>query len=286
MARFAILADIHGNLPALEAVLRDLETVAPDAVIVNGDVINRGPQSRECLALVRAQGWRVVFGNHEDYVLKGVDGDVPPLWSSDWFLPTRSVAESLTAEEAAYLRALPWHDVIDVPGLPAVRVMHGSPRALNDGLGPWLTDRELLDTVSSVPEPVIVGAHSHRPFDHRVDGRWVMNCGSVGVPFNGNPAAQYLVLTGARGAWEADFRAVPYDRTLTYAAWEATGHLERSMAARVFKYEVETATFHLMAYEQFCKRHDLPLNEPGSFARYRRAASLTPPGRMLVRPTD
>lgn len=286
MARIAIISDIHGNLPAFEAVLRDLKTVAPDGVIVNGDVINRGPQSRPCLQIVRDQGWPVVFGNHEEYVLKGVRGDVPPDWHTDWFLPTRSVAESLTDDEIAYITALPWFHVVDVPGLPPIRIVHGSPRALNDGLGPWLSDDELLETVRSVPEPIVVGAHSHRPFDRRVDGRWVLNCGSVGVPFNGNPAAQYLVLTGERGAWQADFRAVPYDRGQTYAAWEATNQLSRSMAAQIFKYEVETATFHLLGYEQFCKQHDLPKNELPSFLRYRRATALTPRGRVLVRPPE
>lgn len=286
MARVAILADIHGNLPAFEAVLADLRAVAPDVVVVNGDVINRGPQSKECLQIVRESGWPVTFGNHEDYVLKGVCGDVPPDWTTDWFLPVRSVSEALTADEIAYIQALPWSHVVDVPGLPAIHVTHGSPRALNDGLGPWLSDGELLDVASRVPEPVIVGAHSHRAFEHHVDGRWVLNCGSVGDPFNGNPAAQYLVLTGQGGAWQADFRAVPYDRDRTYAAWDATGYMDRSMSAQVFKFEVETATFHLLAYERFCGKHNLPKNEMSSFVRYRRAAAMTPPGRVLVRPVD
>jgi hypothetical protein len=176
--------------------------------------------------------------------------------------------------------------VVRVPGLPAIHVMHGSPRALNDGLGPWYSDNELLEVVEPVPEPIVIGAHSHRPFDHHADGRWVLNCGAVGAPFNGNPAAQYLVLAGDNGAWRADFRAVPYDREQTYAAWEATGYMQRSMSAQIFKFEVETATFHLLAYERFCARHDLLKNELSSFERYRRAARMTPPGRVLVRPLE
>jgi predicted phosphodiesterase len=287
MARVAILADIHGNLPAFEAVLADLRDVAPDEVVVNGDIINRGPQSKECLQIVRESGWHVTYGNHEDYVLKGVRrDDLPPEWDTDWFLPVRSVSESLNPDEIAYISALPWSHVIDVPGLPAVHVTHGSPRALNDGLGPWYDDADLLDALSLVPQRVIVGAHSHRPFDHHVDGHWALNCGSVGDPFNGNPAAQYLVLTGQGGAWQADFRAIPYDRERTYAAWNITGYMERSMSAQVFKLEVETATFHLLAYERFCAKHELPKNEMRSFQRYRRAAAMTPPGRVLVRPAD
>jgi predicted phosphodiesterase len=281
MTRIAILADIHGNLPALEAALADLKRVAPDQVIVNGDVINRGPQSKECLAAVRATGWPVIFGNHEEYVLLADDGNPPPGWESDWWLPTRLVAEELSAEEIAYIRAMPWDYVVDVPGLPGIRIVHGSMRALNDGIGFWLSDDELLDAIRAAPEPVVIGAHTHRTFERRVGDRWALNCGAIGVPFNGNPAAQYLVMTGARGVWQADFRAVPYDRTPVYAAWERTGYLQRSMAAQVFKYEVETATFHLMSYIRFCDNNHLEHNAIQSFMRYRRATAHLTPGRSL-----
>lgn len=269
MTRLAVMADIHGNLAALEAVLADVARVAPDRVVVNGDVINRGPQSRECLGIIRDTGWPVVFGNHEEYVLKFRDDDIPEEWRTDWYLPTRRVAEELSDDDIAFIRALPWHFVVDEPGLPAIRIVHGSPRHLNEGLGYWLSNAELCEIIAGVPEPVVIGAHSHRPFERHVDGRWVLNCGAVGAPFNGNPAAQYLVLDGSDGAWQADFRAVPYDRTPTYEAWAQGNLLARSMIAQVFKFEVETASFHFMAYENFCDAHDLPRNELPSFLRYR-----------------
>ncbi len=281
MPRIAILADIHGNLPAFEAVQRDIAAIAPDQVIVNGDVINRGPQSKACLQAVRAMAWPVVFGNHEEYVLKFRAGDLPREWNTDWWLPTRRVAEALSDEEFAYLKTLPWRHTIEVPGLPAIRVVHGSPRALNDGLGFWMSDDELLAAVQAVPEPVVVGAHTHRPFDRRVGARWILNSGAVGAPFNGDPSAQYLVLTGDDGQWSVEFRAVPYDRAPLYAAWERSGDLAHSVIARVFKYEVETATFHLMAYIRFCKEHRLPKNDVATFKRYRAASADVPPGRSM-----
>ena len=70
MTRIVILADIHGNLPAFEAVQQDIATLAPDLVIINGDMINRGPQSLECLRASRATGWDVVYGNHAEYAVK------------------------------------------------------------------------------------------------------------------------------------------------------------------------------------------------------------------------
>jgi predicted phosphodiesterase len=261
MVRIAVLSDIHGNLPALEAALDDVRATAPDQVIVNGDIINRGPQSIECLQAVRALGWPVVFGNHEEYALKRLDGEVPEPWLTRFWYPFQRVAE--------------------VPNLPALRIVHGSMRALSDALGPWMMDGELLEAVEGAPELIVIGAHSHRTFERRVGERWMLNSGSVGAPFNGDPGAQYLLMTAANGDWKAEFRSVAYDRAPVYAAWARSGDLECCMSAHVFKYEVEMATFHLGAYIRFCEQHGLDLNERASFFRYRAATQNVPPGRSL-----
>lgn len=269
MPRVAILADIHGNLPALEAVQADIARVAPDLVIVAGDVINRGPQSKACLQAIRATGWTVLFGNHEEYILKLADGSLPtPDDEVDWWLPAARVAGELSDEELAYLAALPRVHVVALPGLPAIRVLHGSLRALNDGIGFWMSDDDLRAGVCAAEEPIVVGAHTHRPYSRHLDRHWALNCGAVGFPFNGNPAAQYLVLESEDNGWTADFRAVPYDRALVYAAWERTDILERSVIARVFRLEVETASPHLNHFDRFCTRHGLPHTELASFERY------------------
>ena len=280
MPRIAILGDIHGNLPALEAVLADIEQLLPDVVIVNGDTINRGPQSKECLDAIRATGWTVLFGNHEEYVLKLADGRLPgPDDVGDWWLPAARVADSLTAEELAYIAALPHAHVIAPPGLPAIRVVHGSLRALNDGIGFWMSDDDLREGVCAASEPIVVGAHTHRPYSRELDAHWALNCGSVGFPFNGNPAAQYLALESSGGAWTADFRAIPYDRAPVYAAWERTDILERSVIARVFRLEVETASPHLNNYDRFCTRHGLSPIDSASLERYRAHAASRPTRR-------
>lgn len=279
MVRFAVLADIHGNLPALEAVMADLQAVAPDRVIVAGDVVNRGPQSKECVQAIRAAGWPALFGNHEEYVLKYVDHVVPHDWYGEAWLPFLQVVRELDGDEIAYLRALPWFLVVDAPGLPPIRVVHGSPRALNDGFGPWHTDAQLMDAVGLAPETILIGAHTHRAMDRRVGDRWLLNTGSVGAPFNGNPGAQYLVMTGSNGAWHTDFRCVPYDRARTYEAWERTGYIQHNTTGRIFKYEVETATYHYFLYLDFCKANHLDDLLIPSFEAYRAATRFVTPGR-------
>jgi predicted phosphodiesterase len=222
-----------------------------------------------------------VFGNHEDYALKRLSGDVPEKWLNDFWYPFQHVAEELSADEVAYLQRLPWEHVVSISNLPTIRVVHGSMRALNDGMGFWMDDAELLEAVDGAPEPIVIGAHSHRTFQRRVGERWVLNSGSVGAPFNGDPGAQYLLMTTQNGHWEAEFRSVPYDRTPVYEAWARSGDLERSMAARVFMYEVETATFHLGSYIRFCEQRGLEPNDLASFELYREATQHIVRGRSL-----
>ncbi len=279
MARFAVLADIHGNLPALEAVMADLRTVAPDRVIVAGDVVNRGPQSKECVQAIRATGWPVLFGNHEEYVLKYVDHLASPDWYGESWRPFLQVVEELDADEIAYFRTLPHFLIVDAPNLPPIRVVHGSPRALNDGYGPWQTEAHLLESAHLAPETIQIGAHTHRAMNRRLGDRWLLNTGSVGAPFNGNPCAQYLVMTAQNGTWQADFRCVPYDRARTYAAWDRTGYLGHSTTGQIFKLEVETATYHYYPYIDFCKANALDEMQMSSFDAYRAAVRDLTPGR-------
>lgn len=280
MTRIAVLSDIHGNLPALEAVLRDLEQVRPDRVYVNGDVVNRGPQSKECLDRVRTLGWPVVFGNHEEYVLKCRYGAPGEDWASPFWLSVHRLAEDeLSADDISFLEALPHFRVIKLPGLPAIRLVHGSLRALNEGLGFWMTDEEMLAAVDGAPEPVVVGGHTHRTYQRWLGRRWVLNSGAVGAPYNGDPAAQYLLLAGRDGAWEAEFRAVPYDRAPVYAAWARTGYLEVSVAARLMQYELQTATYHFGPYFDFCAAHGYDSNDDAAFEQYALISRDVPPGR-------
>ena len=80
MARVAILADIHGNLPALKAVIRDLDQQQVDEVVLGGDLVGRGPQGSAVLGVARERGWRSIRGNHEDYLLAFRRTDVPESW--------------------------------------------------------------------------------------------------------------------------------------------------------------------------------------------------------------
>lgn len=269
MTKIAIISDIHANMHALEAVMRDLRRMAPDRVIVNGDLVGRGPQSREVLETVDRQAWSVIKGNHEEFWAQCGRGDLPPEWQESWWKPTRMQIEQLDSAWFDWMEALPQEIVIALPGAPTVQIVHGSPRRSNEGLYAHVTDDELLTTLGNTPHPVVVGAHTHVPMDRRVGHYRVLNCGSVGAPFNENPAAQYLLLIWRQQQWTVEFRQVTYDYQAALRYWSASGYYASGVAAQVFAYELETANFHFWHYVRFCEVNELSYNKPASFVRYR-----------------
>jgi predicted phosphodiesterase len=248
MPKIAVLSDIHGNVPALEAVLEDLEAVAPDEVLVGGDLVGRGPQGTEVVRRIAELGWRTIRGNHEEYMLEFRRGDVPSAWlhAKEWSA-ARWMASELGAEEARWIEALPFS--LTSRAAPGLRLVHGTPRSTREGIGPWLSDRRLGEHLAEVEETLLVCAHTHRPLHRRIDGGQVVNVGSVGLPFNGDRRAQYALLEaagegprGAAGAWRVELRQVPYDRDRLLRIYDETGFLaEGGVTARLLRLELEHA---------------------------------------------
>ncbi len=269
MFRAAILSDIHGNIPALEAVLTDIRRAAPDQVIVAGDLVGRGPQSREVLETVTATGWPVIMGNHEEFQVQCAQGNVPDNWHDGWWNPTRMVIESLGAQWIAWMAALPFQHILEVPGALPILVVHGSPRQTYEGLNPHDSDEKILDILAGTPYPVVVSGHTHYAMNRHVGSYHVINAGSVGAPFD-HPGAQYALLEWNGQAWDVNLRRVPYDREQTLRIWRETGFWDSGIAARVFAYELETAQFHFYHYVRYCEERGLQLNAEASFVAYRR----------------
>ena len=86
MTRLAVLADVHGNMPALEAVIEDIESHGVDEVLVGGDLVGRGPEGSLVTRRIRELGWPSIRGNHEEYVLTFRKGEVPADWleAKEW----------------------------------------------------------------------------------------------------------------------------------------------------------------------------------------------------------
>ena len=182
--RVAALYDVHGNLPALEAVLAEIEDEQPDIVLVGGDVV-WGPMPQETLALLRGLGGRVHFirGNADREVVERGTTYAETLWC----------AARLGDEEHAFLAALPETLTLDVEGLGAALFCHASPRSDEEPITVASPEARLAEILAGVEEGVVVFGHTHAQFEREALGKRLVNPGSVGLPL-GAPGAYWALL--------------------------------------------------------------------------------------------
>lgn len=244
--KLAIFADIHGNIHALDAVLADIEAQGAEQLIVNGDLVNRGPNNVAVVERILSLGATVTLGNHDDLMRKWVerDHDIPEHWFGDplWEGMAWSARQLADADLIGPLRDLPLTHRIASEGAPTLLISHGSPRHYREGYGHYLSDQDISEIVQQYPADVLVGSHTHRPMARRWGPHHVLNTGSVGTPFNGDPRAQYLLLELRDEGWRPEFRAVPYDHDAALRAFETSGLLaEGRLGGRIFFEEARCA---------------------------------------------
>lgn len=186
--RIGVLSDIHGNLPALQAVWADMQRRGVDWVINLGDVVFRGPHPEECLRLVQEMGAPVVLGNTEVWLTEA-EGQLPEVLSAvrAW---TRA---RLSAADLQWLAELPEEHRFEVGGKRLLFV-HGSPRGNMDSLFPGTPEPELLEALEGCEADIVLCGHTHWAFSRRVGTHQLIGTGSIGLPFDGDPRAAYLIL--------------------------------------------------------------------------------------------
>lgn len=256
--KIAIFADVHGNLPALEAVLADIERQAPDEVLVGGDLVGRGPQGSAVVREIRRRSWRTIRGNHEEYLLSFRNKEVPPEWLhlEEW-AASRWMAAELSEDDVEYLGALPFSARSD--SIPVLLLTHGSPIATSDGLGPWTRSSKLDRLLDGIEESVLVCGHTHRPMVRELDHGLVVNVGSVGLPFNGDRRAQYAIVTRVNGDYRVELRQVEYDLEATLDAYRTNGFLEAGgVTAQLLRLELLHATPFLVPFQRWAEAIGAP----------------------------
>ena len=226
MQRVTIFGDIHGNLPALEAVLADIETHDTSPVYCLGDLVGYGTFPNEVIATIRERNIPTLMGNYDQGVGNSSD-DCGCAYTSKAAeaLGKRSIAwtnQNTTAENKLFLKQLPAHIPLQLDGL-RVLLVHGSPRKINEYLyddRPNATMERLLDMAEA---DVLVCGHIHIPY-HRTlpSGRHVVNAGSVGKPKDGNPQACYVILESIDNNLSVTFKRVDYDIERATQAIEAS----------------------------------------------------------------
>lgn len=195
--RVAVLCDIHGNPPALRAVLAEAEQEGAEALVIGGDVAT-GPMPRETIEQLIALGDRAHFvrGNADREIVEAFDqGNMQIDELEDPVGRAAAYAAgSISSAHRDFLAAFAPTVSLDVQGLGPTLFCHGSPREDNEIITRVTTDERLREILREVSQPVIVGGHTHQQFDRSV-GQWrFVNAGSVGMPYEGHRAAYWALL--------------------------------------------------------------------------------------------
>ncbi|MCA9872623.1 MAG: metallophosphoesterase family protein [Anaerolineales bacterium] len=252
--KVAILSDIHGNSAALQSVTAHIDAWQPDHVIVNGDVVNRGPDSAGCWQFIQARqarhGWRVLGGNHEMYVCKhtrptpdaehrGIRADINQ--NSRW------TYKQLDGEVAA-LAQLPATAVLTAPDGSRLWTTHASIRSNSDGIYPASDDDDVARQIAPATA-VFVTSHIHVAYTRQVNGTLLVNTGSAGQLCDGDSRASYAQVTWQKGQWHAKIVRLPYDWAATDRAFHDSGFLaETGPVAWLIYLEWKTAVPLLPAW--------------------------------------
>jgi len=243
--KIALFSDIHANLPALEAVLRDIEEKKPDAIYCLGDLVGYAPWPNEVVQEIRKRGIPTIAGNY-DYGISLHSDDCGCAYKTDVEKAMGKISISYTNKfvgdnERNYLRTLPRHIRLEFSFLEkeffSVLVVHGSPRRINEYLFEDRDEKSLLRIMEQANADIMAFGHTHKPYhrilEQKTEGkthyRHAINIGSVGKPKDGDTRACYVMLTivertnmQIKDSVKIDFIRVPYDIEKTAKAIEAT----------------------------------------------------------------
>lgn len=225
--RIALLSDIHGNLPGLEAVLADLGRQQPvDQTIIAGDLVWAGPWPAEVVDRVRHLSATVIQGN-TDAFLAYTPENPPEDKQERHFGPLLSwTAGHLGPERVAYLLGLPFQHRVSTGTGHDLLVVHANPRDLDRPIAPDMPDADLdalLGPAGACDWAVLAFGHVHIPYTRRWHARLLVDVASAGLPMDGDLRPAYAILTWDGSNWQAEHRRMAYDAPAAAEAMKACG---------------------------------------------------------------
>jgi putative phosphoesterase len=214
MERVAVITDIHANLPALVAALEAIERIDVDALYCGGDLVGYGPHPNEVCRLIEKRGIPTIYGNY-DYAIGRDLEDCGCAYRDRHDRELGQLSVAWTLEHADwrskdFMRGLPFDLRFDLGGR-RVRVVHGSPRKVNEYLFADKPARTFERIAAGADCDVLVFGHTHQPWVAEYGGVLFVNCGSVGKPKDGDPRASFAVLEVVGDELMATIERVEYD---------------------------------------------------------------------------
>jgi len=233
--RVAVITDIHGNLPALQAALEAIEEIGADEIYCGGDLVGYGPRPNEVCALIEDLGIPAIYGNY-DYAIgrELTDCGCAYITPHDRDLGQQSVDWTLAhtnQRSKDFMRELPF-ELRFAMGDQRVRLVHGSPRKVNEYLFEDKPESLYNRLAASADCDVLVFGHTHKPWAHTYGRVQFVNCGSVGKPKDGDPRAAFVILELDDGRVIPSIERVPYDAQAVARDVEAVG-LPSEFAAKL-----------------------------------------------------
>jgi putative phosphoesterase len=211
----AVITDVHGNLPALEASLDAIDAIGVDAIYCGGDLVGYGPRPNEVCRLIEERQIATIYGNYDYAIGRDLeDCGCAYVTQHDRELGQQSVdwtLEHTDQRSKDFMRGLPF-DLRFELGKHRVRLVHGSPRKVNEYLFEDKPARTFERIAALSDCDVLVFGHTHKPWVHSYGGVLFVNCGSVGKPKDGDPRAGFAVLRlDHTGNVRASIERVAYD---------------------------------------------------------------------------
>ena len=245
--RIAVLTDIHGNLPAFEAVLEDVAQRHVDLSIIGGDVVNGAPDSAACWQLACSLNCPIIFGNHEGYVVDYGAPEANPAFELPQFAPVRWAAAQCSSAEKQQMRTLP--RALCLPAAPDVLFAHASQRSERDSIVMHTPATEFPLMFPHTNATLIVRGHNHAAQVRIWEQRFIITAGAIGLHSGGLRAAQYVLLERRQSSWTFEHHVVEYDVERTLRRFTETGYLEATgVAGRLFQREIDIATLQWLPF--------------------------------------
>ena len=230
MTRLAALSDVHGNATAMEAVLKDVAREKPDVLMVAGDLVLNGPEPGLVVDVLRAladDGALIVQGN-TDIAVADFDYSAAYPWMIDG-VPDAIVDAAEWAHDALgpqrvdWLRRLPAERRWRIDEETLVLVCHGSPGSQTAGFDQGLDPNVTIERVARTDARVIVCGHTHLPEVRDLGWKLIVNAGSAGYVFDGDPTASWALIDIDDDGVQAEIRRTPYDALSVANAMSARG---------------------------------------------------------------
>ncbi len=224
--RVAVITDIHGNLPALEAALGRIEELGIEAVYCGGDLVGYGPHPNEVCALIEQRAIPAIYGNYDRAIARDEhDCGCAYVTAHDRELGQESIEWTLVntnARSKDFMRNLPF-DLRFRVGEDGVHLVHGSPRKVNEYLFEEKPASVYERLAAAERDAALVFGHTHKPWVNDFGGVRFVNCGSVGKPKDGDPRGAFAVLAPGGAGVDVTIERVAYDAAAVAAQVREAG---------------------------------------------------------------